>query len=71
MRTENTPGIQQGGHAVAWGMSDTDWVHPNLIVVFLYVGRQQESTEVADFRLPMWKAFDVSHRKVMAAGNTA
>jgi hypothetical protein len=43
------------GHAFAWGMSDTDWVHPNLRVVLLYVGRRQQSTEVADSRLPMWK----------------
>jgi len=39
----------------AWGMSDTDWVHPNLSVVLLYVGSGQQSTEVADCRLPMWK----------------
>src|ERR1700760_1382818 len=38
MRTENTPRIQQGGRAFAWGMSDTDWVHPNLRAALLYVG---------------------------------
>jgi len=74
MRTENTSGHHIVGHAFAWGMIDTDWVHPNLRVVLLYVegSKNRPKLQTAGYRCGTLSfSSDVSNRKVMAAGNTA
>src|ERR1700733_1406826 len=72
MRTEKSPPSNGELCNRLGGTRDKNWVHPNLRAVFLYAASGQQSSEVAESRLPTFGAVPqptFTNRKVTAAGN--